>query len=168
MVLYTDSPLSYGDVAIGEPNITLIQRILCDPQRTEEFAEWLEWFKQGIVSPQIVYFGIFYKNLSVGSIFLHDINHLLNEALIGYHIFEETHRGKGIGFQALTSLIKYTETHTSLKKLIIITAQTNIAAQRIAEKCKFTLKGRAHENPDHVVLTRTFELPSGWLRLEPF
>jgi RimJ/RimL family protein N-acetyltransferase len=95
----------------------------------------------------VIYFSISRQGQLVGHIFLHDMNRATGEALIGYHLFQPSYRGHGIGTKALRLLLRYVSEHTDFHHLVIITSEDNVASRRIAEKCGFTYTGPAREGP---------------------
>lgn len=57
---------------------------------------------------------------------------------VGYWI-GHPYWGNGLTTEALKALITWCKTHTALKSLLLTTDATNIASQRVAEKCNFQL-----------------------------
>lgn len=63
------------------------------------------------------------------------------EREVGYWL-GRPHWGKGITTEALKALIRYCRDTLALKSLIITTDERNVASQRVAEKCGFSLIDR--------------------------
>ena len=93
-----------------------------------------EWLSRAEAGDDVYYFAIRLRGELVGQIFLHDVNAVPGEALVGYHLFKPEYRGRGIGTAALSLLQAFVRAHTPLSRLIIITSEDNAASQGIARK----------------------------------
>ena len=151
-VLYTGPALRSGQVAIGAAPATAIRAAPCDGDVEADRDEWLA---AGETRADCTYFAVFSLDRLVGHIFLHDRDDGRGETLIGYHLFRGVDRGRGTGTAALGLLRDWTLQHTSLERLVVITAETNLASRRAAEKAGFRFVGRPHEDP---VGGRVYEL----------
>ena len=58
-------------------------------------------------------------------------------------------RGRGTGTKMLTLLQRYVREETTLRRLVAITSDDNVASQRIALKCGFVHTGPPREDPVH-------------------
>jgi RimJ/RimL family protein N-acetyltransferase len=137
-----------GDVSLAAPNSKAVEAA---NRENPEDAEWRKWRKQAATHDDIYYFSVHLSDVLVGELFLHDINLSSEEALLGYRIFSRSNRGRGIGRKALHLLQDFVENETTLKRLVIITAEENLPSRRIAEHCGFELVGPAWEDPQMVV-----------------
>ena len=107
----------------------------------------MAWVDRASADSSMLYFGIFRDEALVGQIFLHDLDELQGEALIGYHLFSAAHRGNGTGTTALRLLQRHLVEHLLLKRVIVITSPDNLASQRLARRCDFTHAGAPREDP---------------------
>jgi RimJ/RimL family protein N-acetyltransferase len=137
-----------GDVSLAAPNSKAIEAVI---RGNPEDAEWRKWREQAATQDDIYYFAIHLNDVVVGELFLHDIDLNAEEALLGYRLFSRTNRGRGIGRQALHLLLEFVGHETTLKRLVIITAEENLPSRRIAEHCGFEVVGPAWEDPQMVV-----------------
>jgi RimJ/RimL family protein N-acetyltransferase len=142
--LYTRS-----DVSIGSPDVEAIRHAAKAPDIAT--AVW-HWLASAAESNDMYYFSVFSHETLVGEIFLHDIDQDSKTSLVGYHLFEPSNRGRGIGTKALSLLQQFVIEDTDLTRLIIITSRDNIASQRIAQKCGFANGGVPREDPENGVL----------------
>jgi RimJ/RimL family protein N-acetyltransferase len=97
----------------------------------------------------VYYFSVRWQNRLVGQIILHDVNEHVGEALVGYHLFEPQYRGRGVGTRMLALLQQFVAEETTLRALVAITRDDNVASQRIAQKCGFRHTGAPREDPRH-------------------
>ena len=109
------------------------------------------WVDRASTDSSMLYFGIFRDEALVGQIFLHDLDELQAEALVGFHLFSAPHRGNGTGTTALRLLQRYLIEHLPLKRVIVITSPDNLASQHLAQRCGFTLAGAPRENPNNLL-----------------
>jgi RimJ/RimL family protein N-acetyltransferase len=147
-VLYTGS--SYGDcqVSIGAPDLDAVGAVAKSSDVAGVVEEWLAEAKR---RDDIVYFSIRLGEKLVGQIFLHDTDETRGEALVGYHLFEEKYRDRGVGTAALGLLQEYVKEKTGLSRLVVITGAENKRSRRIAEKCGFVEVGVSREDIELVV-----------------
>ncbi|CAN5565107.1 hypothetical protein BH10CHL1_BH10CHL1_07340 [soil metagenome] len=130
-------------ISLHAPNPAEIWRTPIAADVYKSMEKWLAWSLVG--ERAVTYFSIYQGNRIVGQIFLHDGDSQTGESLIGYHLFQPQDRGRGIGTQALTLLLKYAVEQTNFTQLVIITDVDNQASRRIAEKCGFVYSGPARE-----------------------
>jgi len=142
-MIYDADPIGDGDVQIGAP----VDAPACGD------SELLRWYEDARRRDDIVYFGIWKTGRQVGQIFLHDIDRTKSSGMIGYHIFNEEDRGRGIGTQTLAHLVNYARA-AGLRELTIITGKNNTASCRLAVRCGFELAGVAREHPDRDLVYR--------------
>ena len=141
---YTD-----GYVGIGAPDMEAIRRTAKAPDVVASVQHWLD---SAAKSEDLYYFSIYWRDTLVGAIFLHDIDRESKTSLVGYHLLDRAHRGRGIGTTALSLLQRFVVESTDLVRLIIITSRDNLASQRVAQKCGFAHAGAPREDPEHGVL----------------
>ena len=116
-----------------------------------------KWSAAAQQRDDILMFEICESGRPVGQVFLHDMNPEQAQSLIGYHLFVQNDRGRGIGTHALRLLVEYVREFTSLRELVIITSGDNVASRRIAEKNGFTFVGPPREDPEGVCLKLTLK-----------
>ena len=148
MATHSEKKYNKGDVSLAAPDSKAVEAA---NRGNPEDAEWHKWREQAVTQDDIYYFAIHFNDELVGELFLHDINLNSEEALLGYRIFSSSNRGRGIGRQALHLLQEFVANQTTLKRLVIITAEENIPSRRMAEHCGFELVGSAWEDPQMVV-----------------
>ena len=149
MACYVGLPIALGEVALVAPDLKHIAQLQVDADVTESV---LHWSTQAQNDSSIIYFAIQQSQMLAGQIFLHDMNAETDEALIGYHLFREALRGRGIGTCALKLLQAFVIQETKLKKLIIITDKENVRSQQLAKKCGFQFVGGAWEDPENLMV----------------
>src|SRR5262245_36467447 len=130
MTLHTGDIFSDGEVAItpSDPD-----RIRAVPKSADVERQAERWLADAIARGDVYYFSVLRQGELVGQILLHDIDSVLGESLVGYHLFQPCYRGLGIGTKALALLQRYAREHTDLNRLIAITSADNAASRRIAE-----------------------------------
>jgi RimJ/RimL family protein N-acetyltransferase len=134
-----------GDISIHPPDPAAIRNTPVDAEAADSVKYWLPLALDE--EQTVIYFSISRQGQLVGHIFLHDMNQVTGEALIGYYLFQPHYRGQGIGAKALRLLLRYASDHTEFHHLVIITGEENVASRRIAEKCGFSCTGPAREGP---------------------
>lgn len=81
----------------------------------------------------------------IGDINLFHINERNRTAHAGMGIWHRADRGKGYGFDALRTLMRWAFMHQNLHRIELSVDPENAAAIRIYEKCGFVLEGRRRE-----------------------
>jgi len=146
--MYKGQPIPTGEVSLAQPEPVTLAALLSEADLTEHERGW---YGRAESDASILYFCILQDGRPTGQIMLHDIDEAAREALIGYHIFRRSDRGRGIGTLALGAVRDYAFAHLNLRRLVIITTLDNAASRRIAEKCGFIETGPAREGPELVV-----------------
>ena len=85
------------------------------------------------------------KGELVGQVAMSGVNLMMGTAEIGYTVAENFH-GKGIGTTAVKSLVKKIFNETSLRKIIAIVHEENIASCKLLEKIGFKREGLLREH----------------------
>jgi RimJ/RimL family protein N-acetyltransferase len=120
-----------------------------------DYQEEIErWARLAELREDILYFGISYRGVVVGQMFLHDRAVDSRESLVGYHIYMQEMRGRGIGSRALLLLLRFVAERTDIASLIAITTDDNLASLGIARRAGFELLGPSREDPEHGVVMR--------------
>ena len=81
----------------------------------------------------------------IGSISIHNIDHLNRNAFIGIFIGEEEHRGKGYGAEAIRLLLKYGFDTLNLHNIMLTVTTDNAAGIACYTKLGFREVGRLPE-----------------------
>lgn len=81
----------------------------------------------------------------IGSISLHDINHVNRTAFIGIFIGEEEHRGKGYGAEAIRLILEYGFKTMNLNNIMLSVHEDNFAGITCYKKVGFREAGRRRE-----------------------
>jgi RimJ/RimL family protein N-acetyltransferase len=105
------------------------------------------WLREARGQETVIYFAVYFKQVWIGGIVLHDFSIQSGESLIAYHLFDPCWRNQGIGTRALSLLVGYVQKETALNRLVIITSKENTASQKIAMKNGFRLLGSSREDP---------------------
>jgi ribosomal-protein-alanine N-acetyltransferase len=87
-------------------------------------------------------YGIFDGGLHIGNIVINGLKSFHKRAEITYVIGEPSYWGRGIGFFAVTSIVKLAKNKYNLNKLAAGLAEGNVGSQKILERNGFTLEGR--------------------------
>lgn len=141
MTLYRGRP--YGEVVtIGPVDPSVVRRA-----RKDEATSGNRWLDEALKRDDIMYFTVCEHGKLVGEVFLHSIDHAARISLVGYHLFAQAARGRGVGTEALRLLQQYARAETRLGELVAITSADNVASQRVAERCGFVYSGPPLEDP---------------------
>lgn len=143
--LYDGGEISVGSVALTTADVEAIRRACATADLELEQKTWVERAQR---DDGIIYFAITVARRPVGQIMLHDIES--HEAMVGYHIFSATDRGRGYGSDALSAVCGFAFEKLGLERLVVITTLENAASRRIAERCGFVEIGPAREGPNLV------------------
>lgn len=146
MVLHSGAEYELDGVRIGPPDAAIVRAA---PTDAGVVASVQRWLSRAETADDVHYFAVHEGVALVGQIFLHDTNLEKGEALVGYHLFERRFRGRGIGTKMLTLLQRYVREATTLRRLVVITSDDNVASQRIALKCGFVHIGAPREDAVH-------------------
>ena len=146
MPLHSGTHYEADGVRIGPPDLEAIARAPRDGDVARRVERWLSRAQR---QDDVRYFSAHEGAALVGQIFLHDIDTEHAEALVGYHLFERRFRGRGIGTKMLALLQRYVREETTLRRLVAITSDDNVASQRVALKCGFVHTGPPREDPVH-------------------
>jgi ribosomal-protein-serine acetyltransferase len=122
----------------------------------EYLAQWLPWVNQSLqientqqyIQAELERFakhsgfssGIFYNNMFVGCVGIHDINWRNKKTSIGYWI-GEAYQGKGIMTSACRGLITYLLTELQLNRIEIRACTANFKSRAIPERLGFKHEG---------------------------
>jgi RimJ/RimL family protein N-acetyltransferase len=146
MTLHTGRTYSDGEVSLIPPDVEAVRRA----PRADDVARSVDtWLARALERRNDYYFSVCWQGRLVGQIMLHDIDQHAGEALVGYHLFEPQYRGRGVGTRMLALLQQYAAEETTLRTLVVITSDDNVASQRIAQKCGFIHTGAPREGPRH-------------------
>lgn len=145
-------------------------RIYLSPVDSEEVESYLKWMNDEAVA---VPFGVYSKVVSsrkdlkwiyepnsdmqryaivlldsdrlIGSISLHNIDHLHRNAFIGIFIGDEEQRGKGLGTEAIRLILKYGFKTLNLHNIMLTVHADNLAGIACYKKAGFKEVGRLPE-----------------------
>ena len=92
MALHDGEFYREGEVSIGIPTLARNQQSVIADDVAEDEESGLSWALQ---DEGVYYFSIYRQEELVGQIYLHDIAWHGGQGLIGYHLFEPSHRGQG-------------------------------------------------------------------------
>ncbi len=89
--------------------------------------------------------GIYYNDQFAGIIGLKYIDWINKKTEIMYWI-DKDYTGKGIATNCVKKLIDISFGYYNLNKIILVTADSNIASQKVAKKCGFKIEGTLRED----------------------
>ena len=151
MSLYEGADVESGSVQITPTDAAQIASALDQADLSDDQKMW---FVRAQRDEQCLYFSIRADRVLIGQVLLHDIDTAKHEAMVGYHIFQPSQRGRGFGTEALTALCAYAFGRMGIRRLVAITSLDNMPSRRIAAKCGFRELGAAREGPHLVVYER--------------
>lgn len=143
-MLYEGTPRRAGETSIEAPDPTVIRGAACDDVSSERS----EWLAVGEARSDSLYFSVVESGRLVGQSFLHDRDDSCGETLIGCHLFPGTDRGRGIGTAALVLSRDWCFENTTLKRLVAITSEDNLASRGAAENAGLVYVGRPREDKE--------------------
>lgn len=102
-----------------------------------------KWYNTMILTGKVKQFIIIDKesNLSVGSVYLRDIDHINKKAEYGIFIGEDSCRGKGLGSDAANLIIEFGFNTLKLHKIFLRVFSDNKIAINSYEKAGFKIEG---------------------------
>jgi RimJ/RimL family protein N-acetyltransferase len=106
------------------------------------------WFEalQAKQGKEQVYLGIFAgQGRLVGDVQLANIDWRHRTAVLGLGIARQADRGQGHGTDAALTMLRFGFVHLDLYRVEAETVEYNVGAQRLLEKCGFTLEGEARQ-----------------------
>ena len=77
----------------------------------------------------------------LGLVSITSINQLNQSGMLHIMIGEKDNRGKGMGYYAVSEMIKHAFFNLNLRRIELDVLATNIAAQKLYEKCGFVKEG---------------------------
>jgi RimJ/RimL family protein N-acetyltransferase len=147
--MYEGRPFAEGDLSLTSVELSEVLRAL----KSEDFARQINrWANLAPTKDDILYFGIAVRGEVVGQVFLHDWDRQTKISLVGYHLYRQETRGRGIGTKALRLLLRYVAEETDLEKLVAITTDDNLASRGVGRKNGFLEIGSSRENPEHGIV----------------
>ena len=105
----------------------------------------LKWLFEPPIDMQRYAMVLLDSDVLIGSISIHNINHLNRNAFIGIFIGEEEHRGKGYGAEAVRLIIEYGFKTLNLNNIMLSVHADNYTAIACYEKAGFREVGRFPE-----------------------
>lgn len=108
--------------------------------RAEHSLEFIQQAQHQRHTLEALALGIFYDNMVIGGVGMHDWRHDTGRAQVGYWITKEF-EGRGIIARSLEGLIDYLFRVTGLNKIEIHYVPANIRSAHVAEKLGFRLEG---------------------------
>jgi RimJ/RimL family protein N-acetyltransferase len=157
MAIYDGRPYAEGDVSLIPVRLDDVLNAV----KSDDFASRIDnWASRASTRADILYFGISVRGEVVGQIFLHEWDREARTSLVGYHLYKQEMRGRGIGTVAMRLLRGYVAGETDLEYLIAITSDDNLASRGIGRKNGFLEAGPSREDPEHgIVLEWRVEKP---------
>src|SRR5688572_18185471 len=117
-----------GEIALCRDSLNDVLAAKKSPDYSDQVDRWAGL---AAVKDDILSFGISVEGRIVGQIILHDWDRLERTSLVGYYLYEQETRGRGIGKRALRLLQRHVAEQTDIRHLVAITTDDNIASHRI-------------------------------------
>ncbi len=108
--------------------------------KAEHSLQFIQQSLQQLNSQEAIALGLFSKLQIIGSIGMHNWDHKLRKAMLGYWIDKE-HEGKGIIQRGMRRFINFLFEKTDLNKLEIHFVPANTRSAVVAEKLGFKTEG---------------------------
>jgi RimJ/RimL family protein N-acetyltransferase len=131
-------------------DFAVVRTMLLPPGPTTLEAE-IAWY-EGAATGEARYFTIYLRDgwRPVGTLDLHDIDHLHRTAEFGIMIGEADARGQGCGTEATRMALDYAFTALGLHNVMLTVYEYNLAGRRAYEKAGFRLIGRRRQARWHL------------------
>jgi RimJ/RimL family protein N-acetyltransferase len=121
--------------------------------KSDDYASRIDnWAILARTRGDILYFGISVLSEVIGQIFLHEWDREAKTSLVGYHLYRQEMRGRGIGTVAMRLLQRYVADETDLEHLIAITSDENLPSRGVGRKNGFVEVGASREDPEHGIV----------------
>lgn len=130
-------------------------------RKNHALREWMQWYDlvktvedslqnieaniEGWELKTDLHLGVYYDGKMAGMISLHNINHIVRKAAMGYWLDKE-HEGKGIITRSAKSLLATGFEELGLNRIVIGAAVTNRRSRAIPERLGFRLEGVLRQN----------------------
>jgi RimJ/RimL family protein N-acetyltransferase len=138
MAIYDGRPYAEGDVSLTPVGLDDVLSAV----KSEDYASRIDnWASAASTRADILYFGISVGSEVVGQIFLHEWDRGAKTSLVGYHLYRQEMRGRGIGTIAMRLLRRYVADETDLEDLIAITSDDDLASRGVGRKNGFVEVG---------------------------
>lgn len=138
--------------------------------KPEHIQQFIQRTVHQLNTQEALELGIFYNRQIIGGIGMHEWDHYLKKAQIGYWISEEF-EGKGIVHRSLTYFIDFLFTKPGLNKIEIQFMPANTRSANIAQRLGFKVEGIIRQsyfmNGRLEDLVITGLLKSEWIPLPP-
>jgi ribosomal-protein-serine acetyltransferase len=108
--------------------------------KPEHIQQFIQRTLQQLNNQEALELGIFYNRQIIGGIGMHEWDHFLKKAQVGYWISEE-YEGKGIVYRSLTYFIDFLFAKPGLNKIEIQFMPSNMRSASIANRLGFKVEG---------------------------
>jgi ribosomal-protein-serine acetyltransferase len=108
--------------------------------KQEHIQQFIQRTQQQLHNQSALELGIFLDRQIIGGIGMHDWDHMLKKAQLGYWIKKE-YEGKGIIMKSITRLIDFLFEKPGMNKLEIHYMPSNVRSGAIAERLNFKIEG---------------------------
>ncbi len=108
--------------------------------KSEHSLQFIKYSQQGLENQESLALGIFYDGQVIGGVGMHQWNHLLKKAQIGYWISKD-YEGKGIVTSGLKVFIRFLFEKTNLNKIEIHFSTANKRSAKVAENLGAKIEG---------------------------
>lgn len=138
--------------------------------KPEHIQQFIQRTQQQLNNQEALELGIFYNRQIIGGIGMHEWNHFLKKAQVGYWIKKEF-EGMGIIHRSLTYFIDFLFAKPGLNKIEIQFMPSNVRSAAVAERLGFKVEGIIRQSYfmngklDDLVVTGL--LKSEWTPLPP-
>ncbi len=134
--------------------------------KPEHSLQFIKQSIQAIENQESLALGIFYDGIVVGGLGMHDWNHAVKKAQIGYWIMKE-YEGRGIVVRSLQQFVRFLFEKTAIQKIEIHFSPANqrsaMVAERLGSKMEGIIRQSAVRNGNIEDLIITGILKSEWM-----
>jgi RimJ/RimL family protein N-acetyltransferase len=141
--------------AIEKEDNEFLRAMINDPELEKNVVGWSfptskgaqeEWFNRQLSDRNNLRLIIEYDSKAVGLATLTDIDWKNRKATHGIKLFGEDIKGKGIGTDTVRAIMKYAFEELQLNRLYGSIMTTNIASQKLYEKCGWKNEGLSRQS----------------------
>lgn len=122
---------------VNDPEVT--RYLLIDPPFCWEQEEF--WYQQTVQGRDITYTIETLEGKVIGNITLHKVDYANRKAVLGIMIGEVEQQNKGLGTDAVTTMLGLAFDELNLERICLIADVRNVRAIRCYEKCGFKHEG---------------------------
>lgn len=108
--------------------------------RVEHSVQFIKQAQQDVHNQQALAMGIYYKNDIIGGIGMHQWDHVVKKAQVGYWLSRE-HEGKGVIAQSMQPFVNFLFDKLALNKIEVYFVAANKRSAKVAERMGCKVEG---------------------------